>query len=69
MNNNPKIHCPGFERFKDLKSFLCKCQSCGAEIEIFSDEFERERNCKTCHQKIDFTKCEYYGGGEDPSSR
>lgn len=69
MNNTPKSHCPGFERFRDLQSFLCKCQSCGAEIEIFSDEFERERTCTACHQKIDFSKCVYSGGGADPSPR
>ena len=38
-------HCPGYEQFKNLKSFTCKCPGCSQEVEIFSDEsfffFER----------------------------
>ena len=62
-------HCPGFEQFKDLKSFLCKCPRCGKEVEIFSDEFDKKHTCKGCHQEIDFTKCTLTGGASDPSPR
>jgi hypothetical protein len=40
MSSTPQ-HCPGFQSFKDLKSFLCACPECGKEKEIFSDEFDR----------------------------
>jgi len=50
-------HCPGFEEFKELKSFICKCPNCGAEKEIFSDEFDKPHICKKCGGKIDFSKC------------
>lgn len=50
-------HCPGFEANKTLKAFTCKCPNCGAEKEIFSDEFDREHTCPNCKEKIDFTKC------------
>jgi len=65
--NTPQ-HCPGFEQFKDLKSFICKCVNCGAEQEIFSDEFNRERSCKKCRQLLDFTQCEFYAGTERKNS-
>ena len=67
--NTPSSHCPGFEQFRNLKSFICTCQNCGAEIEIFSDEFNREHFCRSCKQKIDFSQCAYTGSGEDQSSR
>lgn len=54
--NTPQ-HCPGFEVFKSLKSFLCNCNYCGRELEIFSDEFDKKHLCKGCKQEIDFTKC------------
>ncbi len=56
-------HCPGYQQFKNLKSFSCKCPNCGREMEIFSDEFEKKHTCKGCHQEIDFTKCQLEGGG------
>ena len=59
-------HCPGFERFKQLSSFICKCTECGAEQEIFSDEFDKVRSCKNCHKQIDFAQCEFYAGTEAP---
>ena len=62
-------HCPGFEKFKNLKSFICKCSNCGAEKEIFSDEFEKKHNCPKCHQPIDFHSCEFYAGGDDQTPR
>jgi hypothetical protein len=67
--NTPSSHCPGFESFKNLKSFICKCQKCGAEAEIFSDEFNREHICKKCHQPIDFKQCAYEGGAADKTHR
>lgn len=62
-------HCPGFEEFKHLASFICKCSNCGREKEIFSDEFNREHHCPGCHQLLDFTHCEYYAGGDNPTQR
>jgi len=62
-------HCPGFEQFKDLKSFICTCPSCGKEVEIFSDEFDRKHICRGCRLEIDFTKCTLAGGGSDTSPR
>ncbi|HIC85144.1 MAG TPA: hypothetical protein EYP06_02470 [Desulfobacterales bacterium] len=55
--STPK-HCPGFTDLKHLKSFICKCQNCGKEKEIFSDEFNREHICSGCGEKIDFSRCE-----------
>lgn len=50
-------HCPGFEQFKNLKSFTCKCPQCQEEIEIFSDEFDKPQTCKKCGKQIDFSQC------------
>ncbi len=50
-------HCPGFQNFKSLKSFICKCPECGAEKEIFSDEFDKTHTCGKCGQPIDFSQC------------
>ena len=50
-------HCPGFEDFKHLKAFTCKCPNCGKEKEIFSDEFNLEHTCSECGKEIEFTKC------------
>ncbi len=67
--NTPSSHCPGFESFKNLKSFICKCSHCGAEVEIFSDEFDHEHTCKKCHKLLDFKQCTYAGGASDPTPR
>ena len=58
-------HCPGFETFKNLTAFTCKCQQCGTEKEIFSDEFGREHICRNCGQLIDFKKCVWYGSANE----
>jgi len=50
-------HCPGYEQLQHLQSFICMCPACGAEKEIFSDEFDRKHRCKQCGEEIDFTKC------------
>ena len=55
-------HCPGFEQFKNLKSFVCKCNHCNEEVEIFSDEFDKEHTCKSCGKPIDFTSCQLDAG-------
>ena len=47
-------HCPGFEANKSLSSFKCKCPSCGAEKEIFSDEFDRPHTCRTVNSRLTF---------------
>lgn len=54
-------HCPGFQEFKHLASFMCSCPSCGKKIEIFSDEFEKKRKCDSCGKEIDFTQCTLEG--------
>ncbi|HID30851.1 MAG TPA: hypothetical protein EYP19_12730 [Desulfobacterales bacterium] len=56
-------HCPGFEQFKHLQSFICKCPSCAKEKGIFSDEFDRKHVCKACGKEIDFAQCRLDGGG------
>uniref|UniRef100_A0A7C4RP66 Uncharacterized protein n=1 Tax=Desulfatirhabdium butyrativorans TaxID=340467 RepID=A0A7C4RP66_9BACT len=55
-------HCPGFEQFKHLKSFTCKCPQCQEEVEIFSDEFNKTHTCKKCGKEIDFSQCTLSGG-------
>lgn len=54
-------HCPGFEDLRSLKSFTCKCPSCGQDKEIFSDEFNRAHKCSKCGKDIDFTQCTLEG--------
>jgi len=61
-------HCPGFDDFKHLKSFICRCPNCGTEKEIFSDEFMRNHRCSQCHQEIDFSQCNLDGEGGSPDS-
>jgi len=55
-------HCPGFEQFKNLQSFTCRCPSCDVEKEIFSDEFDKEHKCDKCGKIIDFNECKYDAG-------
>ncbi len=50
-------HCPGFEQFRDLKSFTCQCPECGKDNEIFSDEFDKAHKCTSCGKPIEFSKC------------
>ena len=52
-------HCPGWEQFKNLKVFSCKCPNCGKEKEIFSDEFDKTHICSECGKEIDFTQCTF----------
>ncbi len=56
-------NCPGFEKFKSMSSVECKCPACGKEVEIFSDEFDKEKTCSACGKLIDFTKCAIGGAG------
>ena len=62
-------HCPGFEDFRNLKSFTCKCPECGEEIEIFSDEFDKPHNCKGCGKPVDFSQCQLSGEARSTSPR
>ena len=62
MSTTPQ-HCPGYQQFKDLKSFVCKCPNCGKEKEIFSDEFNKSHKCAGCGEAIDFNQCKYEAGG------
>jgi len=55
-------HCPGYQTFKTLKSFICKCPECGESKEIFSDEFNKDHTCGKCGKPIDFTQCTLDGG-------
>lgn len=55
-------HCPGYEQFKNLKVFNCKCPNCDESVEIFSDEFDKAHTCKKCGKEIDFTQCTLNGG-------
>jgi hypothetical protein len=66
--STPK-HCPGYEAYKDLESFHCKCTKCGAESEIFSDEFDKQRKCSNCGEIVDFSRCEHYAGSKSPDPR
>lgn len=61
MTTTPQ-HCPGWETLKNLKSFICKCNHCGAEKEIFSDEFNKPHTCQKCEKPIDFAVCSYEMG-------
>jgi len=62
-------HCPGWESFKNLSSFVCKCPECGKEKEIFSDEFDKKHFCPGCKKEIDFTKCSLEAGGSAGAPR
>lgn len=66
MTDAPQ-HCPGFQPNTNLKSFMCRCDACGKEKEIFSDEMDREQLC-ACGAKLDFSKCQVDGqaGGVKP---
>jgi len=57
-------HCPGFEKFRKLTSFYCRCGKCGAESEIFSDEFDRPHTCHQCREPI-FQQCAWHAGSSD----
>ena len=57
-------HCPGFQQFKNLSAFTCKCPECGEEVEIFSDEFDRPHKCHKCGKQIDFTQCSIEASGK-----
>jgi hypothetical protein len=60
--NNTK-HCPGFEQFRKLTSFICRCPGCGTEMEIFSDELSRPRLCPQCREQVDFQQCAWHASG------
>ena len=68
MAYNPS-HCPGFQSFQHLQSFMCRCPECGKEREIFSDEFDREHYCQGCGKKIDFSRCSLYAGAGTPAAK
>ncbi|WP_028322338.1 hypothetical protein [Desulfatiglans anilini] len=68
-NKTTPAHCPGFQSFRNLTSFTCKCPECGKEVEVFSDEFDRPHKCKGCGNPIDFTRCSIEGAAKDPSPR
>jgi hypothetical protein len=68
-NETTPQHCPGYANFKTLQSFTCNCQKCGAEKEIFSDEFDRSHKCGKCGAMIDFKTCTLAGEGKSVSPR
>jgi uncharacterized protein (DUF983 family) len=61
-------HCPGLQAHKALKSLMCKCDSCGAEKEIFSDELDRQHHCDACGAALDVSRSRIDGqaGGVTP---
>ncbi len=69
QNATTPAHCPGFQAFRNLSSFSCKCPKCGKENEIFSDEFDRPHKCSGCREPIDFTQCTIEATGDDNSPR
>ncbi|MFW2367911.1 MAG: hypothetical protein ACN4GW_15955 [Desulforhopalus sp.] len=50
-------HCPGFEANKSLTEVKVKCPECGKELEIFSDEAEKNVKCSDCGAMLDPKKC------------
>jgi uncharacterized protein (DUF983 family) len=62
-------HCPGFEQFKNLQSFSCRCPECGKEKEIFSDEFNEKHVCSKCGKEFDFTRCSIDAAGATSTPR
>ena len=62
-------HCPGFENFKEIESFVCSCPECGEEKEIFSDEFDRPHQCEKCARQIDFKQCTLEGSAKSVAPR
>jgi rRNA maturation endonuclease Nob1 len=54
-------HCPGYASFKQLKAFTCRCEGCGQEKEIFSDEFDRPHACSKCGKPLDLASCKLTG--------
>lgn len=69
QNETTPQHCPGFDQFKNLKSFLCRCNFCGETKEIFSDEFNRPHTCGKCGQIIDFSQCTLDGEARSTDPR
>ena len=49
-------HFPGFEQHQHLQAFTCRCPECGKQLEIFSDEFDREHHCSGCGKAVDFSR-------------
>ena len=68
-NASTPAHCPGFQSFRNLTSFTCKCPECGKETEIFSDEFDRTHKCDKCGKEIDFTQCALDASAKKTDSR
>jgi uncharacterized protein (DUF983 family) len=48
---------------------MCRCPGCGAETEIFSDEFDRKHICSKCGREIDFSRCDIRAAGRAPDPR
>jgi len=45
--------CPGFESNKSLSEVTIRCPQCGKEIDIFSDELDKQHKCPACAAQID----------------
>jgi ribosomal protein S27E len=50
-------HCPGFESNKTLNAVKVKCPECGKEVELFSDEMEKNAKCSACKATFDPKTC------------
>ncbi len=46
-------HCPGFESNKALSAIKVVCPVCKAEMEMFSDELEKQATCPQCKKTFD----------------
>ncbi len=46
-------HCPGFETNKTLSEVKVTCPECGKELELFSDELEKNVKCPACKVSFD----------------
>jgi len=43
-------NCPGSDKFKQPKPENIKCNFCGKETEIWTDEFQT--TCPNCHKRV-----------------
>ena len=69
QNKTTPAHCPGFQQFRSLSAFSCKCPECGREKEIVSDEFNRPHTWAGCGKLIDFSRCSIDGSTEKTDPR
>ncbi|MBB5347999.1 hypothetical protein JWG42_09650 [Desulfoprunum benzoelyticum] len=54
-------HCPGFESNKSLSAIKVACPACKAEMELFSDEIDKQVTCPKCKVSFDPKTCKVEG--------